>query len=806
MENLRNTPVENLTHDMARAELEALAQEIKHHRDAYYQEDAPTISDAEYDALERRNALIEQKFPKLVRKDSPSKSVGAKASTKFKKFTHKIPMLSLDNAFNDDDVIAFAERAKKFIGLKESAELPFTAEPKIDGLSLSITYKNGILTSAATRGDGKTGEEVSANVLTIPEIPKILNTNNPPEEIEIRGEVYIDFRGFEELNQKQIDKRKQFSNGVDFAKLSKETQESLERKFPLYANARNAAAGSLRQLDAAITATRPLKFFAYAIGFSSQEIAETQIELIEKLKEYGFTTNPLTKLFKDERDALDHYKKIGEMRDNLGYDIDGVVYKVNDLALQNRLGFVTRFPRWAIAHKFPPKPSYTKLLDIDIQIGRTGVLTPVARLEPVPVGGVIVSNATLHNEDYIHELDIRIGDTVIVQRAGDVIPQIIGVDKDKRPNDAQVFNFPKICPCALKTEVSRITDKESGEMEVAARCGGEYKCPFQKQRHFEHFVSRTAFDIDGLGPKQIEAFIEKGLIETPADIFTLNQKRNVIESLEGFGETSINNLFEAIEARRNIGLDRFIFALGVRHIGQTTSGILARNFGSWEKFLAAVKAAKEAKPNDDYVRLVAINGLGSAAREKILDNAQKILDYDLVALFEQDPIKVLKGQIKGLNNKNIDALLEHYKTLDELKAVIKSAAMGRPKQAYIEFYTQDGMGEVATDALIDFFHNEMAMNNLDELLKQVNIIEVMKAKEDTAIAGKTIVFTGTLEKLSREEAKQQATNLGAKVSGSVSSKTDFVVAGADAGSKLTKAQSLGVKVLSEQEWIDLVGE
>lgn len=779
MDDFQNTPVENLTHDMARLELERLAHEIHKHRDAYYQDDAPTISDAEFDALERRNALIEQKFPKLIREDSPSKSVGATASTKFKKYRHLVPMLSLENAFSDDDVRAFVDRARRFLGYDAKTPLPITAEPKIDGLSLSITYENGILKTGATRGDGREGEDVTANILKITEVPRVLKTDNPPELIEIRGEVYMDDAGFNALNQRQI-----------------------ENNLPVYANARNAAAGSLRQIDASVTANRPLKFFCYAIGFSSEKIADTQMELVKKVTDWGFVTNPLTKLFDNAEGLVKHYKHIGELRNNLGYDIDGVVYKVNDLGLQERLGMVTRFPRWAIAHKFPPRPSKTKLIDIDIQIGRTGVLTPVARLEPVAVGGVIVSNATLHNEDYIHDLDIRIGDTVYVQRAGDVIPQITGIDKELRPEKTNIFNFPKFCTCPLQTLVTRVTDKESGKTEVAARCSGEYECPHQRKRHLEHFVSRTAYDIDGLGPRQIELFLEKDIINRPADIFRIKDKRDILESLEGFGETSINNLLNAIEDRRQIGLDRFIYALGIRHVGQTTSGILARNFGSWDYFAAAVHAASDAQPNDDFRRLSVIEGLGPVMRDKILDAADKMKAPES-DLFKEDFALPLR-QIKGLNIRAIQAIKEHFHNINDFIAIAQSAALGRPQQAYIDFYSQDGLGEVATDYIIQFFESDRAIAGLEDLLHEVTIKDIAAAKQDTPVAGKTIVFTGTLETLSREEAKQQATNLGAKVSGSVSSKTDYVVAGAEAGSKLAKAEKLGVKVLTEQEWIELV--
>ncbi|MBN8646838.1 MAG: NAD-dependent DNA ligase LigA [Caulobacterales bacterium] len=782
MSELRFIPVDRLETEQAAQELEALAREIAAHRDAYYVEDNPSISDAEFDALERRNALIEQKFPKLIRPDSPSHSVGARASVKFKKITHLAPMLSLDNAFDDNDVKDFFARFKRFLSLDDGAIIPVTAEPKIDGLSLSITYENGQFIKASTRGDGKIGEDVSANVLTISQIPKVLNTSNPPSQIEIRGEVYISDAGFKQLNDEQIAKNGQ-----------------------IYANARNAAAGSLRQLDPSITALRPLQFFAYAIGDNESAHVKTQFELIATLKEWGFTTNPETRLCQSADEAIEYYNSINTRRESLGYEIDGIVYKVNDLALQSRLGIVTRFPRWAIAHKFPPKPQPTILEAIDVQIGRTGVLTPVARLKPVFVGGVMVSNATLHNEDYINELDLHIGDTVLVQRAGDVIPQITGAVKELRPNDAAPFHFPKTCPCPLQTAIHRIIDDQTGEAEVAARCSGEYDCPHQKQRHLEHFVSKIAFDIDGLGPRQIEIFMQNGLIKEPADIFTLNEKIDQLRTLEGFGELSISNLLNAIDARRQIALDRFILGLGVRHIGQTTSGLLARNFETFDNFKAAVMAASIAKPNDDYQRLSYIDGLGPTGRDKVLDAANAIINHPNDGLFAPKIDEILPNLVKGLNAKARVGIYQHFPHWDDFVNLVKSAANGRPQAAYIEFAALDGMGNVALDALIDFFTSERAMQSLNRLLEYVTPLRAEKPKTDTLIAGKTVVFTGSLETLSREEAKAQATRLGAKVSGSVSAKTDFVVAGSDAGSKLTKAQSLGVKVLSEQEWVELIG-
>jgi DNA ligase (NAD+) len=761
MNPLRVVPIEKLTLDEAERELSLLASEISAHRAAYYQEDAPSISDAEYDLLERRNLLIEQKFPKLIRADSPSKTVGAKAVTRFAKYQHKQAMLSLDNAFDSQDVAEFLARARKFLALPAEHELEVSAEPKIDGLSLSITYENGNLIKAATRGDGSVGEDVTANVLGIADIPKALGTTTPPAFIEIRGEVYLDDLGFSQLNEIQA-----------------------KAGAALYANARNAAAGSLRQIDPSVTAARPLRFFAYALGEIKGCNFISQMELVRRLADWGFVTNPETRLCSNTQELIDYFDEIGNKRDTLGYDIDGVVYKINNMDLQNRLGIVTRFPRWAIAHKFPPKPASTILEAIEIQIGRTGVLTPVARLAPVLVGGVTVSNATLHNQDFIRDLDLRIGDTVTVQRAGDVIPQITGVEKAARPEGAEAYVFPKTCPCPLSTAVHSLIDEQSGEAEVAARCSGEFDCPFQKLRHLEHFVSRQAFDIDGLGPRQIAVFVENGLVNEPADIFRLYEKRDQLEGLEGFGETSINNLLAAIEARRNIALDRFIFGLGVRHIGQTTSGLLARNYCTFHGFTAAVMAAADAKPSDAWRRFSFIEGIGPILRDKILENGS-IAGIKL-------PIKVENEIARGHLNS------------EELQTLINEAAVGRPGAAYLDFAAQDGFGEVATDALIDFFSNQSTADSLNRLLAQVTPIDAEKANMNSEISGKTVVFTGALLTLSRDEAKAQAVKLGAKVSGSVSAKTDYVVAGEEAGSKLTKARALGINVLNEQEWLKLI--
>jgi DNA ligase (NAD+) len=693
------TPVGDLTEKQAKAEHARLAEEIAGHDRRYYQDDAPTVSDAEYDALRRRYGAIEQRFPQLRTGDSLTQRVGAAPAARFAKVRHAVPMLSLDNAFADADVVDFVGRIRRFLRLPDDEEIVFSAEPKIDGLSMSLRYEGGKLVTAATRGDGAEGEDVTANAKTLEDIPKSLKGKNLPAVCEVRGEVYMTKHAFLALNKKQAEAGK-----------------------PLYVNPRNTAAGSLRQLDATITASRPLGFFAYAWGEMSAMPADTQSGMITWFERCGFKTNPLAKMCRSVEALLRFHAEIEARRAALDYDIDGVVYKVDRLDWQERLGYVSRNPRWAIAHKFPAEQATTVVKDIEIQIGRTGALTPVAKLEPVTVGGVVVQNATLHNADEIERLDVRIGDTVRIQRAGDVIPQVLGVVEDKRPRGAKPYAFPKKCPCPLHTDVVR-EPTATGEEGAVARCTGEFACPYQAVEHLKHFVSRRAFDIDGLGEKQIELFYEHEWVREPADIFTLEERNKKIhlENVEGFGATSVRNLFGAIAARREIPLERFIYALGVRHVGETTAVALARGYGSWAAF------------NDACGKLAA----GDAEAQEEMDALDQIGD-----------------------------------------TVIKS------------------LGEYFAET-----HNR---RRIERLAAQVRIRDAEKPRADSAVAGKTVVFTGTLEKMTRDEAKASAERLGAKVSGSVSKKTDYVVAGPGAGSKLAEAKKLGVAVLTEDEWVKLI--
>ncbi|MEZ5923521.1 MAG: NAD-dependent DNA ligase LigA [Hyphomicrobiaceae bacterium] len=697
--------VSTLSPDEAKAELDRLAVLISHHDALYHQQDAPEISDAAYDALVNRNLAIEARFPDLVRPDSPSRRVGAAPAGPFGKIRHRVPMLSLANAFDEADVTEFLERVRRFLKLGEDDALEVTAEPKIDGLSISITYENGELVEAATRGDGAEGENVTANVATIREVPKRIAAKDLPARIDVRGEIY-------------------FARS-DFLKLNEEQAKAGEKVF---ANPRNAAAGSLRQLDSRITASRPLRFFAYAWGEASALPAGTQSGVIGAFKRWGFPTNPRMTVCHSAEDLIAYHRALEMERAQLDYDIDGVVYKVNRLDLQERLGFVSRSPRWAIAHKFAAEQAVTVLNDIEIQVGRTGKLTPVAKLEPVNVGGVVVSNATLHNADEIARKDIRIGDTVVVQRAGDVIPQIVRVIEEKRPKGAKPFAFPAVCPACGSHAVSEINER-TGKADVDRRCTGGLICPAQSVERLRHFVSRNAFDIEGLGEKQIAAFFEDGRVKAPADIFRLAEtdrtRSDKLRDKEGFGEKKVANLFAAIEARRRIPLDRFLFALGIRHIGETTARDLAKAYGTIEALRQAVEAA---------------------------------------------------------------------------------IADGRDSDAYREIDNIEGIGETVVDALVDFFGEPHNVAAVDALLAEIDVEPFERpATDGSPVAGKTVVFTGTLEKLTRSEAKAQAERLGAKVAGSVSKKTDYVVAGAEAGSKLAKARELGVTVLSEDEWIALIG-
>ena len=691
----------------AAARAAELREQIAHHNKLYYQHDAPEISDAAYDALMRELREIEAAHPELVTADSPTQHVGARPSSRFAKVRHSVPMLSLGNAFTDEDVTDFVERIRKFLRLAADDEVVFTAEPKIDGLSVSLRYENGVLVTAATRGDGYEGEEVTANVRTLADVPKTLKhaghgkaaAHRIPEICEVRGEVYMTKPAFRKLNEQQAAAGK-----------------------PLFANPRNSAAGSLRQLDATVTASRPLGFFAYAWGAVSEMPADTQSGMLDWLEARGFKTNPLITVCRTVAELLAFHQEIGLARASLDYDIDGVVYKVDRLDWQERLGFVSRNPRWAIAHKFPAEKATTRINAIDIQVGRTGALTPVAKLEPVTVGGVVVSNATLHNEDYIRSLDVHIGDTVTIQRAGDVIPQVLGVVLERRPHNAKPYHFPKHCPCPLKTDVVHEVTA-TGEQGAIARCTGEFACPYQKIEHLRHFVSRLAFDIEGLGEKQIALFFEQGWVKEPADIFTLESRNGAIklEEQEGFGEVSVRKLFAAIDARREISLERFIYALGIRQVGETTARALARGYGTWKAFHDA-------------------------------------------------GLRVARGDAEA--RQDMDAL--------------------------------DQIGDTVIDSIAAYFSEAHNVAIVEKLTKQVRILDAEQPARESPIAGKTIVFTGTLEKMTREEAKALAERLGAKVSGSVSKKTDYVVAGAEAGSKLRKAAELGVTVLEEQQFLDLL--
>ena len=632
---------------------------------------------------------IEARFPKLVRPDSPSRRVGAAPVEGFGKVRHRVPMLSLGNAFDAEDVTSFVDRVHRFLGIDANAPIAFTAEPKIDGLSISIQYRNGRLVEAATRGDGAEGENVTKNVMTIAEIPHQLKGRNVPETIDVRGEIYMAHKDFARLNAEQA-----------------------KAGAKVFANPRNAAAGSLRQLDATITASRPLRFFAYAWGEISSLPADTQSGVYDAFKKWGLPVNPLVRVCTGTAELLAYYDKLAVERAKLAYDIDGVVYKVNRLELQERLGFVSRSPRWAIAHKFPAQQAMTVLNAIEIQVGRTGALTPVAKLEPVTVGGVVVSNATLHNEDEIARKDVRVGDTVILQRAGDVIPQIVAIVPEKRPKGAKPYKFPELCPIC-ESHAVRETNEKTGKVDVVRRCTGGLICAAQRVERLKHFVSRNAFDIEGLGEKHIQAFYDDKLIQSPEDIFTL-QKRDEraaarLEQREGWGPQSAAKLFGAIAARRNIALDRFIFALGIRHVGETTARLLARFYGTADAFLAA--------------------------------------------------------------------MLE--------------AAKGKDSEAFRELDAIEGIGEVVAEAIADFFAEPHNVRVVEDLLREVSPQPLEARATSSPVAGKTVVFTGTLETLSRGEAKAQAERLGAKVAGSVSKKTDYVVAGADFGLQAHESARVG---------------
>lgn len=690
-------PVELLNEQEASAELARLAHEIAEHDRRYYQEDAPAVSDAQYDALRRRNDEIEKRFPELIRHDSPSQRVGAKPADRFEKVRHARPMLSLDNAFTDEDVQDFVARVRRFLGLAPDAEIALVAEPKIDGLSSSIRYENGRLVLGATRGDGTEGENVTANIRTIADVPKVLRGKNVPGIFEARGEVYMSHADFAELNRRQ--------------------EKGGEK---IFANPRNSAAGSLRQLDPAITAKRPLRFFAYHWGEVSKLPGDTHWEVLQAMKSWGFPVNPLTRRCRTVEEALAFYAEVQHKRADLGYDIDGVVYKVDRLDLQNRLGFVSRSPRWAVAHKFPAEQAESTVERIAVYVGRTGALTPVAHIKPVTVGGVVVQNVSMHNEDEVARKDVRVGDTVIVQRAGDVIPQLVSVVLERRPKGTRAYKMPDKCPICGSDAVREINPK-TGEPEAARRCVNTLSCPAQAVERLRHFAARDAFDIEGLGEKTVAEFFEDGLLREPVDIFRLESRygkgANSIARREGWGELSASKLFRAIDARRKIALERFILALSIPQVGETTARLLARHYHSLGAFLSSMES----------------------------DHA--IEDLDSI----------------------------------------------------------EGIGDVMAAAIKRFFDEKHNRDAIRHLLECIEVTDFAAPRmSNSALAGKTVVFTGTLERMTRNEAKARAESLGAKVAGSVSKKTDLVIAGPGAGSKLKNAQEFGVKIISEDDWLEMI--
>ena len=704
--------VKKLDRMMAEIELARLAAEIAEHDKLYHQEDAPRISDADYDALRRRNSEIEARFPDLAREDSPTRKVGAAPAGRFAKVRHAKPMLSLDNAFDPEDVESFFQRVRRFLDLPADTPVEIVAEPKIDGLSISLRYEKGRFVQGATRGDGVEGEDVTPNLRTLKDIPERLK-DDAPDVIDIRGEIYMLREDFLALNEARV-----------------------KADEPVFANPRNSAAGSLRQIDSSVTASRPLRFFAYTMGEASGPVGKTHWEFLQTLKGWGFHVNPKAKRCASPQDALAFYEAIGTERAELPYDIDGVVYKVNRFDWQDQLGMVSRAPRWAIAHKFPAEQAQTKLNDITIQVGRTGVLTPVANLEPITVGGVVVSRATLHNEDEIARKDIRVGDTVVIQRAGDVIPQVVSVVLDKRPQGSKPYDFPSRCPACGSLAI-----REEGE--VAKRCTGGLICPAQRSERLRHFVSRLAFNIDGLGEERLQLFLDKGVIEGPADIFTL-QKRDgkaadPLAEWEGWGPQSALKLFQAIDARRRVPFERFIYALGIHQVGEATAKLLARRYGTLDGWRnAMIAAAQERKANPD-------------------------------------------------ESKKPERIGPEFSALCDIA----------------------GIGLNMADDIAGFFaekHNLDVLNALEKAGVEVEPVEIVQAPIDSPVAGKTVVFTGTLQTLTRQAAEAQAEKLGAKVAGSVSKKTGYVVVGADAGSKADKARALGVTILTEDEWLKLIGE
>ncbi|UMY16962.1 NAD-dependent DNA ligase LigA [Methylobacterium organophilum] len=804
-----DSAVASLTEEEARVRHAALSERIERANHLYYNEDAPELTDAEYDALRRALEAIEAGFPELTGTTEASAGVGAKPSGRFEKVRHAVPMLSLGNAFADEEVEEFVARVRRFLNLPADAPAAFTAEPKIDGLSLSLRYEGGRLVTAATRGDGEVGENVTANARTVEDIPETLSGEGWPEVLEVRGEVYLSHADFARINERQE------ADGL-----------------PTFANPRNAAAGSLRQKDPAITASRPLRFFAYAWGEVSEPVAETQSGVLERFRAFGLPVNPLTVLCADAEAMLAHYRQIEAQRASLGYDIDGVVYKVDDLAFQKRLGFVSRAPRWALAHKFPAQEATTVLEAIDIQVGRTGSLNPLARLRPVTVGGVVVSNATLHNEGYVQGVggdgepiregrDIRVGDTVIVVRAGDVIPKVMDVLLDRRPPEAVPFVFPETCP-ACGSKAVREFNPRTKKLDAVRRCTGGLICPAQGVERLKHFVSRNGFDLEGFGQTYIEVLFEAGLVKQPADLFRLTfepLKAAIVARREALSaqrraegepppkkptkkkgeeeDKAIKNLLASLDARRTIPLNRFLFALGIPQIGESTAKALAKRFPDMTALMEAVAAAGRARAGEDWLALSAIPRIGPGTRDKLLAAEPNAGE----ALGGLSPGARLFGR---LTPSQAEAVLAHYGDRETAEAALLRAAGQQPGEAY-HWLADDGeIGPVATDSLIAFFsepHNDAAVR---ALLAEVATQPMESAGTAAAFAGKTVVFTGSLERMTRNEAKATAERLGAKVSGSVSAKTDLVVAGPGAGSKLKDAEKHGVRVVSEEAWLAMI--
>jgi DNA ligase (NAD+) len=802
-----DTPELDLTAEEARSEHARVSDAILEADRLYYQEDAPEISDAEYDRLRRRLEEIETRFPDLAGTGAASTSVGAKPSEKFAKVRHAVPMLSLGNAFDAEEVAEFVARVRRFLGWPDETPLAFTAEPKIDGLSLSLRYVNGKLETAATRGDGEVGENVTANARTVQDIPAVLGGSGWPEICEVRGEVYLSHADFAAINARQEAAGK-----------------------PLFANPRNAAAGSLRQLDPSITASRPLKFFAYAWGELSGPIADTQFGVLQRFATWGLPVNPLTRTFTDIEAMLGHYRQIEADRAGLGYDIDGVVYKVDDLALQKRLGFVSRSPRWALAHKFAAQEATTIVEDIVINVGRTGSLNPLAKLRPVTVGGVVVSNATLHNEGYVKGVgadgepirdgrDIRVGDTVTVVRAGDVIPKVMDVDLTKRPPDSTPYVFPETCP-ACGSRAVRAVNPRTGRPDAIRRCTGGLICPAQGVERLKHFVSRNGFDIEGFGETYIEVLFEAGLVRQPADLFRLDfetLKAAVVARREALSaerraesgateppkkaakkkgeeeDKAIKNLLAGVEARRRVPMNRLLFALGIPQIGEATAKALAKRFPDMPTLIAAIREAAAVQPGPDWVELTAVPRVGGTTRDRLLD----------LGFPDDAPSDGPRARLSAPQREN---LLKHYGDADAVRAALARAAEQKPGDAYRLFADDGEIGPVATDALILFFSEPHNSDAVAALLEEVTVEPMERPAAASAFAGKTVVFTGTLEKMTRNEAKAVAERLGAKVSGSVSAKTDLVVAGPGAGSKLKDAEKHGVRVVSEDDWLGMVAE